>query len=1198
MRVSREDNFTSQNALPLHVAPGHDSQYPERHHPSSHDGVTGRIALEAAAVNPSILDTFCHQNDDEPGTDQGATMDVGSWLRSLGFGRYEPVFTENAIDSDVLSELTESDLEKLGIPLGDRKRLIKAIREMLASSPGALTTGGVDAQPRVAAAERRHLTVMICDLVGSTALSARLDPEDMGGVMDAYHAACARITLAYDGFVADFRGDGILAYFGYPRAHEDDAERTVRAGLDIIAAVARLETRAGEPLAVRIGIATGLVVVGNLSGEGALWEHAVVGDTPNFAARLQALAEPGTIVVAASTRRLLSDLFRLRDLGQHEVKGIAELVSAWAVEGMSDSESRFEAVHVAGLTDLIGREDEIAFLLERQRLAWKGAGQAVLISGEPGIGKSRLAAALAERIAGRPYMRLRYQCSPYDANSALRPFIAQLEREAGFKADDTSEQRLDKLEAVLARGTSRVQAVAPFFAALLSIPFGERYPPLALSPPQQRRRTLAALLDQFEACTRQQPILLLFEDAHWADATSLELLDLTLERIRHLPVLALLTFRPEFEPPWVGLPNVGTLTLGRLDHNDVESMVAQMTGGRVLPAEVMKQIVAKTDGNPLFVEELTKTVLEAGILVENGEGYRLDRPLPPLAIPETLQDSLMARLDRLAPVREIGQIGAAIGREFSYSLMRALVGSDETALKHALAQLEQAELVFRRGEPPDAVYSFKHALVRDAAYESLLKSRRNQLHGQIARKLEERFADIVASQPEIVAHHFTEAGLVEPAIDYWLKAGNLALSRSANAEAVKHLRRGIELTQSQASSAERVRKELDFYLALGPAMAATEGYATPETLRVFSHARDLLGDGGTLTEQMTVLWGVYLAHAMRAELIAAREVAQQCLALADEHEHPGISALGHRFMGQTLVMIGAFVDARSHLERTLDLCAANQETITSYRRFGADDEVTALSSLSRTLWILGHPEQAAAAARQSLARARGMGLAFTTAFALDGEALLGALGGDLQRAAAHADEAMAHSIEHSFPDFEQRARFIQGALLAQGGDPQHGIDLMRNAIAAVEHTNRSRRTLYLGHFASAHASLGRPEVGLELLDEAIRTAESTNERFFEAELYRLRGEMLFTLRRRGEAEAGLRRALTIAQQQRARLWELRAASSLARLWRDEGKSLEAYSLLQPVYSWFAEGFDTASLKDAKALLDELRDVSGRQTQAG
>src|SRR5262252_3387363 len=682
---------------------------------------------------------------------------VAEWLASIGLSEYAQRFADNGIDLPVIRDLTEQDLKDLCVLLGHRRKILRAIAELEGVTPAPTKTAIAPVLRKDA--ERRHLTVMICDLVGSTALSARLDPEDMHAVMDAYHAACARIMLTYDGVIGDFRGDGILAYFGYPRAHEDDAERTVRAGLDIIAAVVRLETRAAEPLAVRIGIATGVVVVGDLSSESALREHALVGETPNLAARLQALAEPGTIVVAASTRRLLGDLFRLRDLGQREVKGITQPVAAWMVEGVSASESRFEAVHTVNLTDLIGRENELDFLLERQRLAWKGEGQIVLISGEPGIGKSRLVAALAERIVGEPHTRLRYQSSPYHSNSALRPFIAQLERAAAFKADDTSEQRLDKLEAILAMGASRVQDVAPLFAALLSIPFGERYPPLALSPTQQRRRTLAALLDQFEGLARRQPILLSFEDAHWADATSLELLDLTVERVRQLPVLALFTFRPDFEPPWVGLPNVSTLSLGRLERSNVESIVARVTGGRPLPAEVTEQIVVKTDGNPLFVEELTKAVLEAGILVEDAEGYRLDGPLPPLAIPETLQDSLMARLDRLAPVREIAQIGAAIGREFSYSLMRALMGRDESALKHALAQLEQAELVFRRSEPPEAVYSFKHALVRDAAYESLLKSRRQQLHGQIARALEQSFADIVASQPEIVAHHFTAADL-------------------------------------------------------------------------------------------------------------------------------------------------------------------------------------------------------------------------------------------------------------------------------------------------------------------------------------------------------------------------------------------------------------------------------------------------------
>jgi class 3 adenylate cyclase/tetratricopeptide (TPR) repeat protein len=1126
-------------------------------------------------------------------------MDVGGWLRNLGLGKYEQVFVANAIDSDVLPELTEGDFEKLGVPLGDRKRLMKAINALGVGSAGAaigreIGTGSQEVQP----AERRHLTVMICDLVGSTALSARLDPEDMGAVIDAYQATCARITLSYDGFIADFRGDGIFAYFGYPRAHEDDAERTVRAALDIVAAVTRLETRAGEPLSVRVGIATGLVVVGDLGGKGSMREHSVVGDAPNIAARLQALVEPNSIVVAESTRRLLGNMFRLRELGPRGLRGIGEPVGAWAVEGLSPTGIRFRAVRTAGMADLVGREAELDFLTKRQRVAWEGQGQIVLISGEAGIGKSRLAATITERVAREPHTQFRYQCSLYHANSTLRPVIEQLERSAEFKSDDSSSVRLDKLEAFLAKGSSQVEAVAPLFAELLSIPFGDRYPPLAFTPAQQRRRTLAALLDQFESLARGQPILLLFEDAHWADATSLELLDLIVERARQLPIFALVTSRPEFEPPWVGLANVGTLTLGRLDRRYIESIATHMSGGRTLPAEVMKHIVAKTDGNPLFVEELSRAILEAGILVEHAGGYRLDGPLPPLAIPATLQDSLMARLDRLVSVKEIAQIGAAIGREFSYPWIRAVVARDETALKHALAELEQAELVYRSGVAPEAVYSFKHALVRDAAYESMLKSRRQQLHGQIARALESGFPDLAKSGPEILAHHFTEAGFVEPATNYWLKAGILAISRSANAEAVKHLRRGIELVPDLEDSPERIRTELDFYLALGPAVAATEGDAARETSRVFAHARDLLGDGGTPTEQMTVLWGNYLAHSMRAEHVAATEVARQCLTLASEQEHVGMSALANRFMGQTLHFMGAFVEARVHLERTLEICAANQETIASYRRFGTDDQANTLTFLAVTLFLLGYPEKSSVVAEQAVSRARALGHAFTTALTLSHLAVLGIIGGDPQLALAKADEAIAISVENEFAGTHHRARFFRGALLAQDDDPQRGIELMRNAMAAAEgNSERNRRTVYLCHAAMAHARLGEPDVSLGLLNEALQIVETTGERFFEAELYRLRGLALLGLGKTSEAEAELRRALMVAQQQGARWWELRAAVSLAELLRDEGRYADACSVLKPVFDWFVEGFDRPDLKHAKVLLDQLNCLASPQTQA-
>src|SRR5215813_10602353 len=586
---------------------------------------------------------------------------IADWLDELGLGQYAKRFAENGIDVSVLPELRDEDFDRLGVLLGHRRKMLRAI--------AGLNQAELTAAHRRHGAERRHLTVMFCDLVGSTALSARLDPEDMWEVIGAYRTACERVVAAYDGMVARFVGDGILAYFGYPRAHEDDAERAVRAGLEIISAVGQLETRAQERVEVRIAIATGLVVVGDLASGGASEEQATVGDTPNVAARLQSLAEPGAVVVAASTRRLLGDLFTFHDLGYREVKGISEPIAVWAVEGAAASESRFEAVRTARSIGFVGRKAELEFVLSRQQLAWQGEGQAVLISGEAGIGKSRLVATLSQSPALETHRRLRYQCSPYHSNSALYPFITQLERAAGIASHDTPEQKLDKLEAMLALGTQGAKA-APLIAMLLSIATGERYPPLGLSPVQLRRQTFAALLDQFEGLARQQPLLIVCEDLHWADATTLELFDLAVDRIRGLPILALATFRPDFEPPWAGLANVSQLRLDRLDRQEARALVEQVTVGRQLPGEMMTQIVERTDGIPLFVEELTKMVLESGLLVEDAGRYRLDTPLPPLAIPATLQDSLMARLDRLAPVKEVAQIGAAIGRDFSYALLR------------------------------------------------------------------------------------------------------------------------------------------------------------------------------------------------------------------------------------------------------------------------------------------------------------------------------------------------------------------------------------------------------------------------------------------------------------------------------------------------------------------------------------------------
>ena len=1113
-------------------------------------------------------------------------MDVGAWLHGLGLGQYESAFRDSEIEADILPELTEVDLEKIGLPLGPRKRILKAIRN-LSHEDKSSKASNVSRTLSTKHAERRHLTLMICDLVGSTALSARLDPEDMGAVIDAFQAACARITLGFDGFLADFRGDGILAYFGYPSAHEDDAERTVRAALDIVAAVARLKTPAGEPLSVRIGIATGLVVVGG--GEGALRDYNVVGDTPSLAARLQALADPGTVIVAASTRRLLSDLFCLRDLGFHNVKGIAAPVAAWSVEGVSDSPSRFEAIHAAGLTDLIGREAEVDFLLKRHRLAWKGEGQIVLISGEPGIGKSRLVAALEERVAGAPYTPLRYQCSPYHANSALYPFIAQLERAVGFKSEDTPGQRLDKLEALIAIAEPRVQDTAPLFAALLSIPFGDRYPGLGANPAQQRRRTFAALLDQFESLARKKPILFLFEDAHWADASSLELIDLVVERIRQLPVLALFTLRPEFEPPWIGLTNVGTLTLGRLDRSNAESIVMQVTCGRALPSEVMNEIVAKTDGNPLFVEELTKAVLEAEIMVKDTDGYRLEGALPPLAIPATLQDSLMARLDRLAKVKDISQIGAAIGREFSYSLIAELVGNDETGLKNALDKLEQAELVFRRGEPPEAIYSFKHALVRDAAYESLLKSRRHQLHGQIARTMERKFPDIVVRQPEIVAHHFTEAGLVEPAINYWLKAGHLALSRSANA-AVGHLKQGLKLIPNIEDPMLRNKCELLLQTSLGNSLRAVKGWSTDSVRHAYTRAIELCSTSGLDEHTFPAVFGLWTWHFVRPSLGEARALAEQLLESANNVGEPVYKVLAHEALGFTSFAEGNFTAAHVDLERSIGMCDDNAAS--TYLDLSAQDpQVHVRLYNGMALYFLGFPDRALRISTEARRYADESQNPFSEAMARVIGLRVHQFRGEASVVTAEVNTAIALCEEHEFVHYRAWALILRGWATAQQGTFEKGIAEIQEGFEDARASGTSLYESYiLGLLADACIKNESYGQALEFLNHAqIKFDETNSERFYAAEIYRLLGEAyLRSHQDLDQAEHFFLKGLRIAQEQKAKSLELKLCVSFYDLCKLRQNADEYRSQLGEVYDCFSEGFDTSDLVRAKARLQEAQ----------
>jgi class 3 adenylate cyclase/pimeloyl-ACP methyl ester carboxylesterase len=730
-------------------------------------------------------------------------VDVGTWLRGLGLSQYEQAFRDNNIDAGLLPTLTADELRELGVAsLGHRKRLLAAI---------ATLAGPADPQPSpapplvptpppastVPQAERRQLTVMFVDLVGSTALSARLDPEELRAVMRSYQDACAAAIARFEGHVAKFLGDGILAYFGWPVAHEDAAERAVHAGLEIVDAVPSLATSAGEPLGARVGIATGLAVVGDLLGTGAAREEAVVGEVSNLAARLQQLADPGTVVIADGTRRLLGGLFELTDLGGVVLRGFAEPVRAWRVAGeRQGAASRFEARRTTGLAPLVGREHEIALLLDRWMLARDGGGRVVLLAGEPGVGKSRLIEALRERLADEPHARLLYQCSPQHAGSALHPIVTQLEHAAGFRREDEAGARLAKLEALLAKDGADVAAVAPLLAALLGIPLEERYPSQDLSPRQRKERTLEALLAHIEAITARQPVLLVFEDLHWIDPTSLELLGLLVGRVPNLPVLAVPTARPEFTPPWTAGAQATLLPLNRLRRHQAAAL-AQGVSGKALPPELLDQIVARTDGVPLFVEELTRMVLEAGLLEDVGDRYILGEPLPSLAIPTTLQDSLMARLDRLGPVKEVAQLAACLGREFTHEMLAAMAPQDEEKLRAALDRLVGSDLVLSDGEPPAATYSFRHALVQEAAYGSLLKSRRQELHGQIARTVEERFPDVAELRPEWLAHHYTEAGQAAPAVEHWLRAARRAKDAYANREARSHLRKCLDVIEAR-----------------------------------------------------------------------------------------------------------------------------------------------------------------------------------------------------------------------------------------------------------------------------------------------------------------------------------------------------------------------------------------------------------------
>jgi class 3 adenylate cyclase len=1099
-------------------------------------------------------------------------VDLAAWLRGLGLEQYEPAFRVNEIDERVLSSLTSEDLREIGVvPIGHRQRLLDAIAALGPKVPVVPETTISRASPAPANAERRQLTVMFCDLVGSTALSARLDPEDLREVIAAYHHTVAEVVRSLDGFIAKYMGDGLLMYFGYPRAHEDDAERAVRAGLAVIDAVSRVDVKSVK-LQARVGIATGLVVVGDLIGQGEAQERGVVGETPNLAARMQELAPPGGVVIAEGTKRLIGDLFELRDLGAVQVKGFAAPVPVWQAVRPSAVESRFEALRTGVLTPLVGREEELDLLLRRWQRATAGDGQVVLLSGEPGIGKSRLPAALRERLEGEPHTRLRYFCSPHHQDSALYPFIAQLERAAGFAHDDSAETRLDKLAALIALG-ARDRDEVTLIADLLSLPSGAAE--LDLTPQRKREKLLAALLHQLDAFARQQPVLMVVEDLHWIDPSSRELLDLMVEGAASLPVLLILTFRPEFEAPWSGLPQVAALTLNRLDPRTGAAMVEWIAGNRKLPDALAAEIVERADGVPLFVEELTRAVIEAG-----GEALAGATPLPSSGVPPALHASLVARLDRLGPAaREVAQIGAVLGREFSSELIaRVTQPRAEADLQAALSALTGADLLFCRGAAPRSSYLFKHALIQDAAYETLLRVRRRELHRIAAQTIAAEFPALAEAQPEIIARHWSEAGDAERAFAGWRTAADVARSRNAFSEAQAAYRHALDMLAMTPPSPGRDTTELELLIATTQTIAATKGYTSSDRIEINARVEALAANTGNLdhlAEQIFI--GSWASALIAGNLSSAMALADRLLDVARRDGGAFTRGLATHVQTLTRWYIGDLLGAEEHF-------VAGEAFLSDRRLRRIAVGTWTLAHAGYNAEITGRADEVRARMRRAAATIEDD--AFARAVVQMASSLLHGMLREPEQAAVLAAQAIETAAEHGFRDIDRYARISHGWAQMQLGHPGEGGSLIRETLAAYR-ANGSLAWVpaFLTMLAEAQALGGALADGLRTLDEALTV--NPDERFWRPETLRVRGDIR---RQQGEeelAEADFHAAIALAREMSAKAWELRAVMSLARLWRDQGRRAEARDLLAPVYGWFTEGFDTPDLKEAKTLLEAL-----------
>jgi class 3 adenylate cyclase/predicted ATPase len=1037
--------------------------------------------------------------------------------------------------------------------------------------------------PRAVLAERCHLTVMFCDLVDSTALSVVLDVEDLHELIGAYQKRVAEIVTRFGGFVSRRVGDGVLVYFGYPNADEDDPEQAVRASLAVVEGIGSLETRV--PLQVRLGIATGLVVVGDLIGSGVANDNEVLGEGPNLAARLLALAEPNAIVIADSTRRLVGSIFGLEDLGFKDLKGFAEPQRAWRVLRENRFKSRFEALRSAE-TPLVDRKEEIEILLRRWAQAKAGEGRIVLFSGEAGIGKSRLTVALRSLLDAEPCTDLHYFCSPHHQDSALFPIINLLERAAGFGREDTPGIKLDKLEALMAE-TSAAKGDIALLANLLLLPTG-RYPIIEHNPRRRKEETFEALQRQLTGLARKNPVLMIFEDLHWIDPSTKELLDLFIRRVERLPMLLIATFRPDFAAPWSDQPHVTTLTLNRLSRDDSEALVRQLAAKtQSLSSDLIGEIVERGDGVPLFLEEVTKLVVDAGPVRQSGS-----MPRPSLSVPPTLHASLMARLDRIGPAaKEIAQIGATIGREFSYELVADVAERPEQELKETLDRLVEAGLIFQRGASPRSSFLFKHGLLQDAAYSTLLRGPRRSLHARIATSIEEMFPEIAESQPELVARHRTEAGLRKPATVYWQRAGELALRRSAGSEALKHFSSALSILEELPDATERWQQELDLRLGLGTALIVARGFRSlgPEIAGHYARAVALgraLGDDKKLFRAM---WGSWYTNLITGQTELALEIANELVEVAQRLADPGLMLEAYHSRWANSHVLGLNSITLADAQRGIALYDPGRHHDHAYEYGGHDTGVCAYAHSAITLWVSGFPEQAAQMSAAALELGHRLGHPPSLAHAAWWSATLRQLLRAPEQCREFAELTIRIGREQGSNTFVM-CPLLLGWTMFESGEVSAGLQHMGDAVGT---TRQSARRFYYDYellvFAEALLKAGEPDRAHQIVQEALDCITSSRNRLFEAEAHRLSGLCLAVLGggRIAEAETRLLQAIETSDRQGALSFKLRAATNLGRVWRDQNRRREAHNLLSQVYSQFTEGFDTPDLEDARALLDDL-----------